>query len=70
MALVSLFLAFLTNGTSKVSSVYRLGSNDLSNVVIGIIFFSILISEFFIRYRIKINSDFFKKKEKNSEEAA
>ena len=71
MAIISLFLAFLTNGTSKVSSTFRLGSNDLSNVVIGIIFFSILISEFFIRYRIKINKDFFQKKEKqDSKEVA
>ena len=68
MALVSFFLAFLTNGTSKVSSVYRLGSNDLSSVLIGIIFFSILISEFFIRYHIKINLDFFNKKNKREEE--
>lgn len=68
MAVISFFLAFLTNGTSKVSSSFRLGSNDLSNVVIGIIFFSILISEFFIRYRIKFNSDFFQKKEKDPKE--
>jgi ABC-type uncharacterized transport system permease subunit len=51
---VSFLLAFLTNGTSKVSAVYRLGSNNLSSVIIGLIFFSILISEFFIRYQIKI----------------
>lgn len=68
MAGVSFFLAFLTNGTSKVSSVYRLGSNDLSNVLIGIILFSILISEFFIRYHIKINLDFFNKNRKKEEE--
>lgn len=55
MALVCFFLAFLTNGTSKVSSQFRLGSNDLSNVIIGLIFFSILISEFFIRYKIRFN---------------
>ena len=68
MALVSFFLAFLTNGTSKVSSVFRLGSNDLSNVLIGIIFFSILLSEFFIRYHFKINLDFFRKNNKKEEE--
>ena len=53
MAGVCLFLSFLTKGTSKISSVYRLGNNYLSSVVIGIIFFSILIAEFFIRYRIR-----------------
>ncbi|MBO4667286.1 MAG: ABC transporter permease [Bacilli bacterium] len=68
MALVSLFLAFLTTGTSKVSSIFRLGSNDLSNVLIGIIFFSILISEFFIRYHFRLNLDFFKKNPKKEEE--
>ncbi len=54
MALYSFILAFLTNGTSKVSSVYRLGSNNLSSVIIGLIFFSILIAESFIRYKIKV----------------
>lgn len=52
---VSLFLAFLTLGTKRITSKFRLGSNDLSNVIIGLIFFSILISEFFIRYNVKIN---------------
>jgi len=58
MAGVSLLLSFLTLGTSNITSKYRLGSNNLSNIVIGIIFFAILISEFFIRYRLKINIDF------------
>lgn len=52
---VSFVLAFLTLGTSKVSSTYRLGNNDLSNVIIGLIFFAILISEFFIRFKLKFN---------------
>lgn len=52
---ISFILAFLTSGTSKVSSIYRLGSNNLSSVIIGLIFFSILISEFFIRFKIRIN---------------
>ena len=60
MALVSFGLAFLTLGTSKVSAIFQLGSNNLSSVLIGLIFFAVLISEFFIRYKVKIN---FKKKE-------
>lgn len=52
---ISFVLAFLTLGTSKVSSIYRLGNNDLSNVIIGLIFFAILISEFFIRFKLKFN---------------
>lgn len=55
MAGISFVLAFLTLGTSKVSSTYRLGNNDLSNVIIGLIFFAILISEFFIRFKLKFN---------------
>lgn len=73
MAGVSFLLAFLTLGTSKVSSTYRLGNNDISNVIIGLIFFSILICEFFIRFRVIFNKDndtykavskIFKKKDK------
>lgn len=52
---ISFVLAFLTLGTSKVSSTYRLGNNDLSNVIIGLIFFAILICEFFIRFKLLYN---------------
>lgn len=52
---ISFILAFLTLGTSKISSVYNLGNNDISNVVIGLLFFSILICEFFIRFKLKLN---------------
>lgn len=52
---ISFILAFLTLGTSKISSTYRLGSNDLSNVIIGLIFFTILICEFFIRFKLVFN---------------
>lgn len=52
---VSFILAFLTLGTSKVSSTYQLGNNDLSNVIIGLIFFAILICEFFIRFKFVFN---------------
>ena len=64
---VSFGLAFLTIGTSKVSSVYRIGNNDLANVIIGLIFFSILISEFFVRYEVKTNIAFLNKFKKNKE---
>ena len=54
---ISFVLSFLTLGTSKVSSTYRLGNNDLSNVIIGLIFFAILICEFFIRFKLKFNQE-------------
>ena len=74
---ISFVLAFLTLGTSKISSTYRLGSNDLSNVIIGLIFFTILICEFFIRFKLVFNeqnklykfiSKLFKKREKEGVE--
>ncbi len=65
MALVSFGLAFLTIGTSKISSVYRIGNNDIANVIIGLMFFSILICEFFIRFKVRINLNKFKKKNKD-----
>ena len=55
MAGVSFGLAFLTIGTSKISSVYRIGNNDLANVIIGLMFFAILVSEFFVRYHVRVN---------------
>ena len=40
---ISFVLVFLSSGTSKISSVYKLGNNDISNVIIGLLFFSILL---------------------------
>ena len=59
MILVSFGLAFLTTGTSKVSSVYRFGNSDIANVIIGLMFFAILVSEFFVRYHVRANFKFF-----------
>lgn len=55
MAGVSFILAFISNGTSKISADYQMGSNNLSSVVIGIVFFSLLFAEFIIRYKVKFN---------------
>ena len=55
MAGISFALTFLTLGTSKITNVYSIGSNDLSSVIIGMIFFAILICEFFIRFKVKFN---------------
>lgn len=56
MAIVSMFLTFITIGTEKVCSVSNVGNSYISSIVVGIIFFSILISEFFIRYRLVIKN--------------
>ena len=60
MSAVSFGLAFLTIGTSKISSVYRIGNNDLANIIIGLMFFAILISEFFVRYQVRVNINLLK----------
>lgn len=62
MALTSLFLSFLIIGSEKVCSVFNVGNSYISSIVVGIIFFSILISEFFIRYKLVFSS---KKKEED-----
>ena len=49
---VSAILSFITNGSSKISSTYHLSANNLSSVITGIVFFSLLIAEFIIRYRV------------------
>ena len=66
MGIVSFALSFLTIGTSKINAVYSLGSNDLSSVIIGMIFFAVLICEFFIKYKIKFKFNF--KNKSNNEE--
>ncbi len=53
MTILSLFLSFVTNGMSEVTAAGGLGSSDLVNLIFGIIFFAILASEFFIKYRVK-----------------
>ena len=52
MGSVSLLFSFLDNGMSKVTSAGGLGSNDLVNLVFGLIFFSILVAEFFVKYKV------------------
>ncbi len=63
MGFVSFGLAALTIGTSKVSSVYQIGNNDIANIIIGLMFFAILVIEFIIRYKVRFNFMHSKKKE-------
>ena len=52
MAGVSLFVTFLTSGTQYASSSLHLGSTDFASITVGLFFFFVIGSEFFIRYRI------------------
>lgn len=65
MIVTSFFVEFLETGSQYVSAAFQLNSNDFANIVVGIIFFFIIGSEFFIRYSIKIN-----KHSKNEEDKA
>ena len=52
MVLISAMLVFLNKGAIAIASEFNL-SNDVSNIIQGIILFFILGSEFFINYEIK-----------------
>jgi len=60
MLIISAILTFFSAGAKRLASDISLNAS-MSDVLIGILIFFILISEFFIRYRVKIN---LKKKEK------
>jgi len=73
MALVSLLVTFLTTGTEYASSALGLGSTDYASIVIGLFFFLIIGSEFFIRYKVELTSrgrELFKKKNQQGKEKA
>ena len=53
MTLISALLVFLEKGAVEIASEFGL-SNDVSNIITGIILFFILGSEFFINYEIKL----------------
>ena len=54
MVLISAMLIFLEKGAIAIASEFSL-SNDVSNIITGIILFFILGSEFFINYEIKFS---------------
>ncbi|MBO4848599.1 MAG: ABC transporter permease [Clostridia bacterium] len=54
MVLISAMLVFLEKGAVAIASEFSL-SNDVSNIITGIILFFILGSEFFINYEIKFS---------------
>ena len=54
MVLIAALIAFLDKGAIAIASKYNL-SNDVSDVITGIILFFILGSEFFINYRLRFS---------------
>ena len=55
MILVSFFLSFMSNGAIQIASEFKL-NESASEVIVGIILFFILGSEFFVNYRVIFNS--------------
>ena len=56
MVLISAMLVFLNKGAIAIASRFNL-SNDVSDIIQGIILFFILGSEFFINYRIQLSHE-------------
>ncbi|MBR4172952.1 MAG: ABC transporter permease [Clostridia bacterium] len=55
MVVTSFLIVFLEKGASKISETFRL-NDSFSDIITGIIIFFIIGSEFFINYKIKLNS--------------
>lgn len=54
MALISFFLCFMENGAIQIASQFGLNDN-VSDIIIGIIIFFLIGSEFFTRYKVILN---------------
>lgn len=61
MVLTAFLVIFIQQGTSFVTSSYNLGSDSIKAITVGIFFFFIIASEFFITYQIKLRHDVEKK---------
>ncbi len=66
MILTSGLLVCLARGADEISTLFGL-NKSLSDIVTGIILFSVIASEFFITYQVHINKDFFRKKKQPNE---
>ena len=53
MILISLLLVFLDKGAGEIASLYNINDN-ISKMIMGIILFFILGSEFFINYKLSL----------------
>lgn len=53
MVIISFFLCFMGNGAIQIASQFGLNEN-VSDIIVGIIIFFLIGSEFFIRYRVVI----------------
>lgn len=57
----SFFVVYLNSGAEQLNTRFQLGSNDYANIIVGIVFFCVIASEFFVRYKIHLNQHLQKK---------
>ena len=57
--LTSFFITFISKGMVEVRKIFMFTNDSISNIVVGIVYFSVIICSFFINYRLV-----FRKKEK------
>ena len=48
----SLFISFVSKGMTQVRKDFKFTNNAISNIVIGIIYFSVIAVSFFLSYKI------------------
>ena len=63
----SFLITFLNRGMAQVQTACGITNDSITNIVIGIIYFCIIASEFFITYRVVFNKN--KEKEKKEIDA-
>ena len=64
MALTSFLIVFVERGTKELSTAYAQISDNLADVLVGIVLFCIIGCEFFINYRVRVHLPKNRKEEK------
>ena len=57
--LTSFFITFISKGMVEVRKTFMFTNDSISNIVVGIVYFAVIICSFFINYKLV-----FRKKEK------
>ena len=57
--LTSFFITFISKGMTQVRKTFMFTNDSISNIVVGVVYFAVIICSFFINYRLA-----FRKKEK------
>ena len=52
MILTSFFITFISNGMVEVRKTFMFTNDSISNIVVGIVYFAIIVCPFFINYKL------------------